>query len=90
MTVYYKTRQVILQSATDILTKWRRSGVFIVNFEHILHLFLVFLFLTLNKKKNRFSKCIEGIADQTENIAEKLETQSPKTATSRTPSCYYV
>ena len=24
--------------------KWRRSGVFIVNLEHILHLFLVFLF----------------------------------------------
>ena len=28
----------------------RRSGVFIVNFEHISHLFLVFLLLTLNKK----------------------------------------
>ena len=27
---------------------WRRSGVFIVNFEHILHLVLVFLLLTLN------------------------------------------
>ena len=27
---------------------WRRSGVFIVNFEHISHLFLVFLLLTLN------------------------------------------
>ena len=26
----------------------RRSGVFIVNFEHISHLFLVFLLLTLN------------------------------------------
>ena len=26
----------------------RRSGVFIVNFEHISHLVLVFLFLTLN------------------------------------------
>ena len=26
---------------------WRRSGVFIVNFEHILHLVLVFLLLTL-------------------------------------------
>ena len=29
--------------------QWRRSGVFIVNFEHISHLFLVSLFLTLNK-----------------------------------------
>ena len=28
---------------------WHRSGVFAVNFEHILHLFLVFLLLTLNK-----------------------------------------
>ena len=28
--------------------EWRRSGVFIVNFEHILHLVLVFLLLTLN------------------------------------------
>ena len=27
---------------------WRRSGVFIVNFEHISHLFLVFLLFTLN------------------------------------------
>ena len=27
---------------------WRRSGVFIANFEHILHLVLVFLLLTLN------------------------------------------
>ena len=26
-----------------------RSGVFIINFEHILHLFLVFLLFTLNK-----------------------------------------
>ena len=29
---------------------WRRSGVFFVNFEHISHLVLVFLFLTLNRK----------------------------------------
>ena len=27
---------------------WRCSGVFIVNFEHISHIFPVFLFLTLN------------------------------------------
>ena len=30
--------------------QWRRSGVFIVNFGHISHLFLVFLLLTLNKQ----------------------------------------
>ena len=29
--------------------KWRRTGVFIVNPEHISHLFLVFLLLTFNK-----------------------------------------
>ena len=29
--------------------QWRHSGVFIVNFEYISHLFLVFLLLTLNK-----------------------------------------
>ena len=29
--------------------QWRRSRVFIVNFEHISHLFMVFLLLTLNK-----------------------------------------
>ena len=28
--------------------QWRRSGIFIVNFEHISHLALVFLLLTLN------------------------------------------
>ena len=27
---------------------WRRSGIFIVNFEHISHLALVFLLLTLS------------------------------------------
>ena len=29
--------------------QWRLSGVFIVNFEYISHLSLVFLLLTLNK-----------------------------------------
>ena len=29
--------------------EWRRSGVFIVNFEHISHLILVFLLLTLSR-----------------------------------------
>ena len=28
---------------------WRRSGIFIVNFEHISHLVLMFLLLTLNR-----------------------------------------
>ena len=30
--------------------QWRRSGVFIVNFEYISHLVLVFLLLTLNRQ----------------------------------------
>ena len=30
------------------LCHWRRSSIFIVNFEHISHLVLVFLLLTLN------------------------------------------
>ena len=29
--------------------QWRRSGVFIVNFEHISHLVLAFLLLTLSR-----------------------------------------
>ena len=34
---------------TPVRGQWRRSGVFIVNFEHISHLVLVFLLLTLSK-----------------------------------------
>ena len=30
--------------------QWRRSGVFIINVEHISHLVLVFLFLTLSRQ----------------------------------------
>ena len=37
-------------SANDLNKRhWRCSGVFIVNFEHISHLALVFLFLTLSR-----------------------------------------
>ena len=32
------------------VVQWRRSGIFIVNFEHISHLALVFLLLTLSKQ----------------------------------------
>ena len=35
---------------TRTTPKWRRSGVFIVNFQHISHLVLLFLLLTLNMK----------------------------------------
>ena len=37
---------VVFQPASTC--QWRRSGIFIVNFEHISHLVLVFLLLTLN------------------------------------------
>ena len=35
----------------SMIVTWRRSRVLIVNFEHISHLFLVFLFLTLNTSR---------------------------------------
>ena len=38
--------------------QWRRSSVFIVNFEHISHLYLVFLLLTLNKLMLVWLYCI--------------------------------
>ena len=36
-------------SQPEITCHWRRSGIFIVNFEHISHLAVVFLLLTLGK-----------------------------------------
>ena len=33
----------------DTKTKWRRSGVFIIEFEHISHLIPVFLLLNLSR-----------------------------------------
>ena len=33
----------------DMASLWRHSGVFIVNFDHVSHLFLVFLLLTLSR-----------------------------------------
>ena len=41
-------RYAIHVSQPAFYRHWRRSGVFIVNFEHISHLVLVFLLLTLN------------------------------------------
>ena len=46
-----KTRCEICSKLTiKALRHWRHSGVFVVNFEHISHLALVFLLLTLNKQ----------------------------------------
>ena len=36
------------QEFIEIVRHWHRSGVSIVNFEHISHFFLVFLLLTLS------------------------------------------
>ena len=44
---------------------WHRSVVFIVNFEHILHLVLVFLLLTLNMKLPAEGKTILGLQKPT-------------------------
>ena len=44
-----QTQPAIACSKLTIETLKRRSGVFIVNFEHISHLVLVFLLLTLSK-----------------------------------------
>ena len=43
---FEQIHQNIRHSASDNIRRWRRSSVFIVNFEHILHLFLAFLLLT--------------------------------------------
>ena len=40
------------------VTHWRRSGVFIVNLEHISHLVLVFLLLTEKVKVDWVRKCL--------------------------------
>ena len=37
------------QCVKSVQSHWRRSGVFIVNFEQILHIALVFPILTMNK-----------------------------------------
>ena len=42
--------------------QWRRPGVFIVNFEHTLHLFLIFLLLTLSTQL--LTGCRQGYSDQ--------------------------
>ena len=38
-----QTFRRIIQSVLQILLQWRRSGIFIVSFEHILHFVLLFL-----------------------------------------------
>ena len=47
-TLEQNVKYVQLTRKTLERRQWRRSGVFLVNFEHISHLALVFLLLTLN------------------------------------------
>ena len=46
-----RKRCEICSNLTTKTRYWHCSGIFIVNFEHISHLFGVFLLLTLNKQK---------------------------------------
>ena len=48
LTINTRTRRKICSKLTIKTPGKRRSGVFIVNFEHISHVVLMFLFLTLN------------------------------------------
>ena len=41
--------------------KWRRSGVLIVNFEHISHLVLMFILLTLSKYHISLCHCVKSV-----------------------------
>ena len=44
----FRLHQTSHYDTSPVRRHWHRSGVFIVNFEHISHLVLVFLLLTLN------------------------------------------
>ena len=47
--IFWKYTKIKLTIKTPKRRQWRRSRIFVVYFEHRLHLFLVFLLLTLNK-----------------------------------------
>ena len=40
---------IVISRQQHVQMYWRSSGIFIVNFEHISHLILVFLLLTLSR-----------------------------------------
>ena len=52
-----RNSRTMCEICLKLTIKWRRSGVFIANFEQISRIVLVFLLLTLNKYKNA-RKCI--------------------------------
>ena len=55
------------------------SGVFIVNFEHISHLFLVFLFLTLNREMFAWVLVFEKNIANLLNFLASVNTIQPQT-----------
>ena len=52
--------------------QWRRSGVFLVNFEHISHLFLVFLLLVLNM--HLLTSCRLTVKSELYNLSDLIYT----------------
>ena len=64
------------------------KGVFIVEFEHISHLFLMFLFLTLKKKS--FPRKPEKMIDQTNyTLCHKWEVTYKKKSILNVPKLQY-
>ena len=61
---------------TSELHHWRRSGLFIGNFEHISYFFLVFLLLTLNKQMLGESVVTFKYIKETINLLFLLENGS--------------
>ena len=53
-----------LSITTPEQRQWRRSGVFIVDFEHVSHLALVLLLLTLNIYMPTGNKCKEASSNK--------------------------
>ena len=58
-----------------LLAQWRRSGIFIVNFEHISHLVLVFLLLTcrLGLQQIRQNEDQELLSHQYDSSLERFQ-----------------
>ena len=49
------TKELLEKGVKYVQSYWRRSGVFIFNFEHISHLFLVLLLLNTSSVAQNFS-----------------------------------
>ena len=59
--------------------QWRRSGIFVVNFEHVLHLFLMFLLLTFEQVNADWEvniarlSCFDKISSDPNHVGSKLK-----------------